>query len=103
MNDRNAYANDIAVIRGESSGALFACGMWLRIGFVGASAAVAGVVALFGGDGTPLSALALAVGGAALTVFGWRRAYAAVDATEHPESSAGGTAASAGVSTAVGA
>ena len=85
MNNGNAYANDLSVIHGESSGALFACGMWLRLGFVGASAALAGVVALFGGDGTPLSALALAAGGAALAVFGWRRAYAAVDGTERPE------------------
>jgi hypothetical protein len=99
MNDRNAYANDIAVIHGEDSGALFACGLWLRIGFVGASGAMAGIVALFGGDGTPLSALALALGGAALAVFGWRRAYAAVGAGERPETgapdvtSAGGRAA----------
>ena len=85
MNDRNAYANDLSVIHGESSGALFACGMWLRLGFVGASAALAGIVALFGGDGTPLSALALATGGAALAVLGWRRAYAAVDAIERAE------------------
>jgi len=102
MNERNAYANGIAVIQGEGSGALWACGMWLRVGFVGASAAVAGVVALFGGDGTPLSALALAVGGAALTVFGWRRAYAAVDAAERRETGARGTA-SVGVRTAAGA
>lgn len=102
MNERNAYANDVAVIHGESSGALFACGMWLRAGFVGASAAAAGVVALFGGDGTPLSALALAVGGAALMVFGWRRAYAAVDAAERPETAAGSST-SVGVRTAAGA
>ena len=102
MNGRNAYANDIAAIHGESSGALFACGLWLRIGFVGASGAAAGVVALFGGDGTPLSALALAVGGAALAMLGWRRAYAAVDATERPETSAESSA-SAGVRTAAGA
>jgi hypothetical protein len=102
MNARNAYASDIAVVHGENSGALFACGMWLRAGFVGASAAVAGVVALFGGDGTPLSALALAVGGAALMVFGWRRAYAAVDAAGRPETAAGSSA-SVGVRTAAGA
>ena len=101
MNDRNAYANDIAVIHGEDSGALFACGMWLRLGFVGASAAVAGVVALFGGDGTPLSALALALGGAALAVFGYRRAYAAVHATERPEQRTAGVG-SADVRTAAG-
>lgn len=98
MNNGNAYANDLSVIHGESSGALFACGMWLRLGFVGASAALAGVVALFGGDGTPLSALALAAGGAALAVFGWRRAYAAVDGTERPGTCAPG-ATSSGVRT----
>ena len=98
MNDRNAYANDIAVTHGESGGALFACGMWLRLGFVGASAAVAGIVALFGGDGTPLSALALAAGGAALAVFGWRRAYAAVDVTEPRNGDPAGVA-SAGIRT----
>jgi hypothetical protein len=82
MNDRNAYPNGAGVTHGENRGALFACGMWLRLGFVGASAAMAGVVALFSGEGTPLSALALAAGGAALTVLGWRRAYAAIDAPE---------------------
>jgi hypothetical protein len=98
MNERSAYANDVAATHGESSGALFACGMWLRLGFVGASATMAGIVALFGGDGTPLSALALAAGGAALAVFGWRRAYAAVDVTEpHEDDAAGAT--SAGVRT----
>lgn len=85
MNDRNAYVNDLSVIHGENRGAIFACGMWLRLGFVGASAALVGIVALFGGDGTPLSALALTAGGAALAAFGWRRAYAAVDGIDHPE------------------
>jgi membrane protein implicated in regulation of membrane protease activity len=81
MNDRNAYPNNLAVPHGDI-GALFACGMWLRVGLVGAFAAVAGIIALVEGDGTPLSALAFAAGGAALAVFGWRRAYAAIDTTE---------------------
>ena len=88
MNDRNAYWNHIAAVHGESGGALFACGLWLRIGFVGACVALAGIVALFGGDGTPLSALTLAAGGVALAVFGWRRAYAAVDVIERHEADA---------------
>jgi len=93
MYEGNAYGNDVAVTHGESGGSLFACGMWLRLGFVGASLALAGVVALFSGDGTPLSALALAAAGAALTVFGWRRAYAAVDSGSSNEVAAIGAAA----------
>ena len=47
---------------GPAGRALLACGLWMRLGFVGASAVAVGVIQLFGNEASPLSALALAVG-----------------------------------------
>jgi len=74
----NARLYPIPELGGETGRALHSCGFWLRVGFIGASAATVGLFQLFGGETTPLSPLALALGGAALTVLGWRRAYAAI-------------------------
>ena len=54
--------------------ALVECGLWLRIGFIGASGVAAGIIQLLGGEVKPLSALALAVGGGVLAALSWRRA-----------------------------
>lgn len=59
--------------RNDTKRALLACGLWLRLGFIGASGFVAGILLLFDGSLAPLSALALAVGGGVLAGFsGWR-------------------------------
>jgi hypothetical protein len=50
------------------------CGLWLRIGFIGASALAAGLLQLFDGEVKPMSALALAVGGGVLAAVSWWRA-----------------------------
>jgi hypothetical protein len=58
---------------------LVACGLWLRAGFVGASALAAGVIALITGEGNPVSMAAIALAGGALAVVGWRRARRLLD------------------------
>ena len=65
-------------LRGPAGRALLICGLWMRLAFVGASAVAVGVIQLFGHEASPLSALALAVGGAAVAVVSWRRAHAAL-------------------------
>jgi len=62
---------------------LLACALWMRAGFIGASATAVGVIQLFDGDWSMLTALSTLAAGIALAVFGWRRAYAAL-ATEQP-------------------
>ena len=64
---------------------LVACGLWLRAGFVGASALAGGVVALVTGEGNPLSMAAIALAGGALALVGWRKAR---DLLERDHSSA---------------
>jgi hypothetical protein len=58
---------------------LVAFGLWLRAGFVGASASAGSAVALFTGEGNPLSMMAIALAGGALAVVGWRRARHLLD------------------------
>jgi hypothetical protein len=60
----------------------FAFGMWLRGGFIGASVCAIGLVQLFDGDSRPLPALSLAVVGALLAVYNWRRAPKCLEAAK---------------------
>lgn len=57
-------------------------GLWLRIGFIGASGVAAGVLQLLASDVKPLSALALAVGGGVLAAGSWWRARTVLDAAD---------------------
>ena len=66
----------------NSEGARFACGAWLLIGLVGASALVAGLVELFDGATTWYSALALAFFGLALAVVSWRHSWTVLEQAE---------------------
>jgi len=59
--------------------ALVESGLWLRIGFIGASGVAAGIIQLLGADAKPISALALAVGGGVLATLCWRRAEAILE------------------------
>lgn len=63
----------------ESMRALVVCGLWLRAAFIGASALLAGLTLLFTGESSPAIAIALAVGGAVLAHFAWRRSRAVLD------------------------
>jgi hypothetical protein len=55
--------------------ALVACSVWLHIGFIGAVALAAGLLQLFDGKATWLSALALAFSGGLLAAAGGRRGW----------------------------
>ena len=66
--------------RNQVGAGLFAFGMWLRGGFIGASVCAIGLIKLFEGDTKPLPALSLAVVGALLAVYNWRRAPKCLEA-----------------------
>jgi len=74
----------MAQIPDSTRRALVACSLWLHIGLVGASAMAIGVLHLFDGDGSPLSALALAVSGGILAAASWRRSRTVLDAAAPP-------------------
>jgi hypothetical protein len=62
--------------------ALFACRLWLHIGFIGAAAIAAGILQLFDGEGKWLWALALALLGGVLAAASWRRALTVLEHAE---------------------
>ena len=66
----------------ESARALVASGIWLRASIIGAFALMSGLALLFGGEGNPLLALALAFGGGALAPVAWRRSWTLIDRAE---------------------
>lgn len=63
----------------NSDRALLACSLWLHAGFIGAAAVAAGVIPLFGGEASLLSALALVFSGGVLAAACWRRARTVLD------------------------
>ena len=63
----------------QAGRALMLGGLWLGIGFVGASAVAAGLLQLLGGDMKPTAALALAVGGGLLAAGSWWRGGTFID------------------------
>jgi hypothetical protein len=71
-------------LSGKTGRALVACGLWMRLGFIGGCAVAVGMIQLFRDDASPLSSLALAVGGAAVAAFSWRRAHAALGVADGP-------------------
>ncbi len=66
--------------------ALVESGVWLRIGFIGASGVAAGIIQLLGGEAKPISALALAIGGGVLATLSWRRAGAILECADRSTS-----------------
>jgi hypothetical protein len=54
--------------------ALTTSSLWLRVGFIGASAVAAGLVLALRSEANPLSALALVLGGGLLAAASWRHA-----------------------------
>ena len=65
--------------RSKTGRALAKNGVWTIAGFVGANTFVIGLLSLFHGDMSLLSALALALAGGLLTTFAWRSAYRVLD------------------------
>jgi hypothetical protein len=64
--------------------ALLVCGLWMRAGFIGASATAVGVIQLFAKDWSVLTALSTLTAGIALAAFCWRRAHAALSSEARP-------------------
>ena len=64
--------------------ALVACGLWVRIGFIGASGAALGLAQLLDGTMRPLPALALLVGGGVLAAVSWWRGHVVLDTADKP-------------------
>jgi hypothetical protein len=84
MKHRPVTLYQIPELDGKAGRALVACGLWMRLGFVGASVVAVGLIQLFGSETSPLSAFALAASGAALAVLSWRRAHAALSKSDGP-------------------
>ncbi len=82
MEARIANTQPIRDLSKSARRALVESGLWLRIGFIGASGVAAGIIQLLGGEGKPISALALAVGGGVLATLSWRRAWANLDSAD---------------------
>ena len=103
METRNVNIHQIPDLHGPLGRRLLACGLWLRLGFVGASAVAIGVIQLFGHDASPLSAFVLTMGGGALGILSWRRAHAALTDVDQPANAPSVAVASGGARTVVGA
>ena len=67
----------------------------MRAGFIGASATAIGVIQLFNGEWSALSALSTMGAGAALVVLCWHRARAALGDADEPATALGATPAAA--------
>jgi hypothetical protein len=79
MNDPILGLSDMPRPDAATRRALTVCGLWMRVGFVGASATAVGVIQLFDRDWSLLTALSTLTAGIALAAFGWRRAFAALN------------------------
>ena len=100
MENRPVNVYQMPEPNGPARRALLACGLWMRLGFVGASAAAVGVIELFGNEASPLTALVIALGGAAVAVVSWRRAHAALSKdADVPATTAAAPSESGGVRT----
>jgi hypothetical protein len=82
MEARIVNTQPIRDLNKRARSALVESGLWLRIGFIGASGVAAGIIQLLGAEAKPISALALAVGGGVLAVLGWRRARIVLESAD---------------------
>lgn len=71
--------------RNDDKRSLLACSMWLRVGFVGASAAAVGLHQLFDLRPSWPSGLALLLCGAVVAAASWRHARLLLAQSEHRE------------------
>jgi hypothetical protein len=79
MEDGIVNAYPAAELTRKARRALVECGLWLRVGFIGASGVAAGLIQLVDGSAKLLPALALAVGGSFLAAASWWRARAVLE------------------------
>jgi hypothetical protein len=84
MEARIVNSQPIRDLSSSARRALVESGLWLRIGFIGASGLAAGIIQLLGNEVKPIPALALAVGGGVLATLSWRRAGAILDSADEP-------------------
>ena len=68
-----------AALRPKIGRELIECGLWLRVMFIGAGGVAAGLAQLLDGEGKPLPALALVVGGGAVAAASWWRGRTVLD------------------------
>jgi hypothetical protein len=76
--------NRIVDLRSEAGCALAKSGMWMIVGYVGASTLTLGLLRLFNGEGNPLSALSFVLAGGALAMYAWRNGYRVLDRIDAP-------------------
>lgn len=76
------------IVNRDDERALLTSSVWLRVGFIGATAVAAGVLQLLEGDLAWLSPLALAFCGGVLAAVSWSRARAVLD-SGHPPAARG--------------
>lgn len=62
---------------------IIASGLWLRVGFVGASAVVVAMVRAFDGEASLVATLAIVIAGVAVAVLAWRQGWRALDRADH--------------------
>jgi hypothetical protein len=86
-NDRNI---PVPTMPGDSTRALFMSGLWLQLGFVGASVLAIALTRLVDGGASASLALASALGAGVLTVLAWHRSRSVLDRID--ASTAAGTA-----------
>ena len=79
-------------LRRESGRALVKSGMWMIVGYTGASVSALGLAWLFDGYANPLAALALVLAGGALALYGWRSGYRVLDRIDAPVTPVAGQA-----------
>ena len=82
MEYQNVKPDPVLESGGRSGHPWMVSGLWMNIGFIGASALATGVLQLFHGDARLGWVFALAFGGSALAVFGWRRARIVLEADD---------------------
>lgn len=84
MEYHDAYKRFTTDLDSDARWALIKGGAWLRLAFIAASVALMGPAMLVSGDATPAIAVLMAMGGAALCIYSWRRCRAALEAVDAP-------------------
>ena len=73
------YTRNTFDLRNETGRALAKSGLWMIVGYIGASTLTLGLLSIFSGEGNPLTALVFVFAGGALATYAWRSAYRVLD------------------------
>lgn len=95
-------------LRSRTGRALVKSALWMIVGYIGASALTFGLLSLFHGEGSLLSAPAFMLGGGALAAYAWRSGYRILDRLEAsdeaaPDQGRAATRSTSGLTTLIGA